>query len=91
VSGGTSPIGSAVCSIASHVGNIKCDSEYDCEWVEDGGSYNSGSNVTVNPTCSDGGERTLCIFVEGTWVCQDYAGDIITTYSNCERCEVTND
>jgi len=90
-SGGSSPSGGTTCNDESDLGNVRCDSSVQCVWNTVGGTYTSSTNDTVNPSCTDGGTRTLCVPSGGNWVCQDYEGEETTVYTNCETCVITND
>jgi hypothetical protein len=87
VAGGTIPIGSAVCSEASHVDNVKCDSTNQCQLVYDY-SYLSNTDDTTSQTCIDGVETILCEPTTGIfdYICYVSTGDIVPVYSNCKIC-----
>lgn len=90
-SAGAQPVGASVCTLSTHIGNVKCDAtESGCTWFEDGGMYISSTDETYNNTltCEQAPDKVECAFLARQWYCQYYQTAPTYTYTNCKTCGV---
>ena len=65
------------CIILTDEGNIKSQLEDRCNFINDGASYESATDLTTTPpTCGLNASYTVCLPFEGVYFCQDKIAEI---------------